>query len=984
MIENALSLSLPLTGLWSFHLTDAPPILLPVPGAWETHTRDKITDGPAYYSRAFTLPENWLGHTVLLEAQAVSYDCTIRLNGQLVGQHRGLWSPFQIDLTPALRPGANLLELELYKPGKRFPPRASLAGFLPDVCLPFGGIWQAIGLRALNGYAFADVWMAARASGHVTARGKIIAPAGTLDPEHSALTLSLLDSAGRELLRAPGLITADTFTAELMLPHPQLWEPRPNPPLYTAVLELTHDDQPRARVEKTIGFRDLTIKRGQTRLNAHPLHLRGVLDWGWSPQHIAPRPFALGNDLTLARDLGFNLIKLCLYLPDEAFFDQADQLGFLLWLELPLWLPHITPDFKTQVLAEYRAIFQRVHHHPSIAVISLGCELNADSDAAFLAELYALARHYFPNAFICDNSGSAEAYGGATTALADFYDYHFYTDPHFFQPLVQHFTRGYRPDKPWLYGEFCDADTLRDFNKLEAQQHTTTCWELQIPDDSSRGGSGRGGSETRPYDQTPNTDRDTLRARPYDEYAKHYDIRLQNGVPFIHHSSAFWLTSYLALDRDDFLAMRDYKRLLTEAGITDGGQELTRLARLQATLIRKFILEQVRANSATGGYVVTGWTDTPITTSGVVDDDFPRQHKFNPAEWRRFNNDCVLIIDRERRRRWIGGDRPAPKDPFTFWHDERVKIHVALSNGRDEITRGELLWKLIPVGASLVDAPLVVAPVRAGTSPAPTIPSTTVSELTTLTFQFPPVTTPTQFTLALTAEITFRDGRNTVVQNQWPLWAVPHPTLPPVITITEPYFHRHTLYMIDSDCRFISPSPDDALGFSHRETIAPVAQRSGGGPGGEVLTTDLTPELIAILRSGARALLWQRDPDPRFTRALPFWREAIHVFEPHPLWETVPHGDAADMRFFGIATDFALDLRALAELLGPEARLRPLWRRFDARKLTWAEYLIEVELGEGKLLVTTLRFEGGLGTQPNTFNTHPLGAWMLAELLKQP
>jgi len=174
--------------------------------------------------------------------------------------------------------------------------------------------------------------------------------------------------------------------------------------------------------------------------------------------------------------------------------------------------------------------------------------------------------------------------------------------------------------------------------------------------------------------------------------------------------------------------------------------------------------------------------------------------------------------------------------------------------------------------------------------------------------------------------------------------------------------------MIDPDPQFTSPSPE------------PLAQERG--PGGEVIVaTDLTADLLTLVRSGARALLWQREPDPRFTRSLPFWREAIHVFEPHPSWDSVPHADYADMRFFGIATDFALDLPALAGLLGPEAHCRPLWRRFDARKMTWADYLIEVELGEGKLLVTTLRFDGGLGAQPNTFNTHPFGAWMLANLL---
>jgi len=203
-----------------------------------------------------------------------------------------------------------------------------------------------------------------------------------------------------------------------------------------------------------------------------------VLDWGWNPDQIRPVATreAVTKQIEQARALGFNLIKLCLFVPDEVTFQVADELGQYLWLELPLWLPRLTAETRDLARREFEAIFRRLHHHPSIAVISLGCELNAEADAAFLTEPHRLARAWFPNALLCDNSGSAEAYGGVATELQDFYDYHFYTDPHFFQPLVEHFERGYRPAKPWLFGEFCDADTGRNFSLLPANT-----WWLNDP-----------------------------------------------------------------------------------------------------------------------------------------------------------------------------------------------------------------------------------------------------------------------------------------------------------------------------------------------------------------------------------------------------------------------------------------------------------------------------------------------------------------------
>ncbi len=116
---------------------------------------------------------------------------------------------------------------------------------------------------------------------------------------------------------------------------------------------------------------------------------------------------------------------------------------------------------------------------------------------------------------------------------------------------------------------------------------------------------------------------------------------------------------------------------------------------------------------------------------------------------------------------------------------------------------------------------------------------------------------------------------------------------------------------------------------------------------------------------------------------MPFWREAIHVFEPHPIWERVPQPGYADMRFFSIASDLALDVDLLRGVLGSDAVLRPVWRRFDARKMTWADYMLEAQVGAGRLMITTLRLGGGLGRQPHSLEANPLGAWLLACLLDE-
>lgn len=839
-LENNLSPALALDGLWSFRLADGPEYLVPVPAAWEAHLQDKTTDGPAFYRRAFTLPAEWLGAHIVLEAQAISFDVTVRINGHPAGHHQGMWSPFQIEITTFVHSGENEIEIEVWKPGARFPVREALAGFLPDVCTTFGGIWQSIGLRAFTGPAFREVRVRAKVSGRVDVWGNIVNLPG--DAQTMRMRIEIWDEQPRLLAAQSGPRGESIFSLFVTAPDVAPWPVA----LYTVRLSLTVGETVVARLTRRIGFRDVAAHADSTFLNDQPIHFRGVLDWGWNPERIAPaftRAELLEN-FANARALGFNLIKLCLFVPDETFFEVADEMGMLLWLELPLWLARLTPEARALVGMEYEALFRRLHHHPSIVVLSLGCELNSEADKAFLEDLTALARRWFPGALHCDNSGSAEAYGGTLTDLSDFYDYHFYTDPHFFASLVDHFHRDYRPRKPWIYGEFCDADTFRDFSQP------------------------------------------TLHPLPW------------------------WLTKNVALKRDDYLYMREHPARLRAAGVTDGGAALTRLARLQATSIRKFIIEQVRSRNATGGYVVTGWMDTPITTSGIVDDR--RQLKFAPDEWRLFNADRVLLIDRERRRRWQGGDRPARRDPFSWWQGERAEIHVLVSNGGEAVGPGQLEW-------SLADSTGAV--VAGGTEKVRGVSAGAVGEIAVLNVDLPRAAQPVELTL----RATLGD-----VYNAWRLWAVPRPSRP------------------------LNHLPD--------------------------VVAELTEDVLAHVRAGGRALLWQAQPDARLTRSLPFWREAIHVFEPHPVWERVPRAGYADLRFFSVATDLAFDRAALQSVLGVD--LTPIWRRFDARQMLWAEYLAEARLGAGRLFLSTLRFAGGLGHQPDMLETNPWGGWILDSLFE--
>ena len=59
-----------------------------------------------WYRRTVDIPESWDGQRVLLHFQAVDYDTTVWVNGTEIRRHRGGFTPFACDITPATPPGS--------------------------------------------------------------------------------------------------------------------------------------------------------------------------------------------------------------------------------------------------------------------------------------------------------------------------------------------------------------------------------------------------------------------------------------------------------------------------------------------------------------------------------------------------------------------------------------------------------------------------------------------------------------------------------------------------------------------------------------------------------------------------------------------------------------------------------------------------------------------------------------------------------------
>src|SRR5690606_20033360 len=104
MHQNQHAARISLDGIWQIEIGEQEGTIA-VLGVWEVqgYPRD-VTN--AKLEREFDVPNDWAGTQVMLQIGAASYDVTITVNGQYVGQHHGLWSHFEFDVSSYLQFGA--------------------------------------------------------------------------------------------------------------------------------------------------------------------------------------------------------------------------------------------------------------------------------------------------------------------------------------------------------------------------------------------------------------------------------------------------------------------------------------------------------------------------------------------------------------------------------------------------------------------------------------------------------------------------------------------------------------------------------------------------------------------------------------------------------------------------------------------------------------------------------------------------------------
>jgi beta-glucuronidase len=172
-----------------------------------------------------------------------------------------------------------------------------------------------------------------------------------------------------------------SFTADLTL-----WSPE-NPKLYD--VEITSETD---KVTERIGFRSVAVRGTDILLNGSPIFLRGISIHEEAPTH-AGRAWSDDDARTLlgwAKELGCNFVRLAHYPHNESMLRMADQMGLLVWGEVPVYWTIEWENAKTlhNAEAQLSAMIARDHNRAALIIYSVANETPvSDARNRFLRQL---------------------------------------------------------------------------------------------------------------------------------------------------------------------------------------------------------------------------------------------------------------------------------------------------------------------------------------------------------------------------------------------------------------------------------------------------------------------------------------------------------------------------------------------------------------------------------------------------------------------
>ncbi len=333
--------------------------------------------GRFWYAKSFRKPVQPLeGGRVYVEIPAAGQQAEVFVNGTSVIYHEGGYSTFRADITDLCREDKdNLLVIACSNENKSsvYPQSADFTFY--------GGLYRGVNLISvpkthfeLEYYGGPGIQITPKPcedGGAVFEMESWIAGGD----ENFTVMYSVLDARGKEV--AAGVRPADDTKLTLYVPEAHLWE-IDDPYLYTVTATLQRRNEAYDEISARVGVRSFSCdpEKGFI-INGKEIPLRGVSrhqDQLYKGNALTREDHY--EDARLIKELGANTIRLAHYQHSQDFYDACDEMGFVVWAEIPfISVMNPDPDAHQNCISQMKELIIQNYNHPSICFWGISNEI---------------------------------------------------------------------------------------------------------------------------------------------------------------------------------------------------------------------------------------------------------------------------------------------------------------------------------------------------------------------------------------------------------------------------------------------------------------------------------------------------------------------------------------------------------------------------------------------------------------------------------
>jgi beta-galactosidase len=327
------------------------------------------------YERSFDVPKELRGQRLFLHFDRIMVNSTPAVNGHSLAPHLGGFLPFEREITGLIVDESNQLSVAVDSRWCNVPPAGSPKGPASvDYMLP-GGICGSAELRAVP---------------HIFIRDVFAKPVNVLDSDRRLeITCDIdcgvdlpvpvrlaasLQKAGHVIAQTSRSIDITQSRQDVKLTlgdlkEVMLWDVE-NPHLYDLVVTLFLDGAQIHASRTRVGFREARFELDGFYLNGKRLQLFGLNRHELYPYvgFAAPRRAMRHDAEYLRRQLNCNIVRCSHYPQSEAFLEACDEIGLLVWEEIPGWQYLGDASWREVALQNVEEMVRRDRNHPSIVI----------------------------------------------------------------------------------------------------------------------------------------------------------------------------------------------------------------------------------------------------------------------------------------------------------------------------------------------------------------------------------------------------------------------------------------------------------------------------------------------------------------------------------------------------------------------------------------------------------------------------------------